>query len=150
MRKVSKTSSIVKKSGMMERAVEDVRKEQKELFDELHEKLEIPKSFFIFGQEITVQFNDTLERNYQAVGLCHWKKNLIELQTPNEDLANDQVRQTFWHEALHQVLALCGYDKESKDEQFVELLSNCIYQIISSSNFQDFEEVQEDKKTTIA
>ena len=39
---------------------------------------------------------------------------------------------TFWHEAVHCILDHLGYEEESKNEQFVEQLGQCICQILQT------------------
>jgi len=92
----------------------------------------IPKHFDILGQRIRVELLTNLEKDQQCYGKWHPSKNLIQLQAPSENHADDVILQTFWHEATHAMLDLLGYGTWSENEIVVEQLGQCIYQILKT------------------
>lgn len=92
----------------------------------------IPSKFSLFGQTITVQLESGFAKDHECYGKWIPSKNLILLQEPNEDYADDVILQTFWHESTHAMLDLLGYGDWSENERFVEQMGQSIYQILKS------------------
>lgn len=98
-------------------------------------KLRIPESFNLFGQTFKVNFKKNLMKDMGYYGVSYFDVNLIELQEPNEELSVEQVEVTFLHELMHMVLQNAHYDKESKNEKFVDTIANLLHQFFKSSKY---------------
>lgn len=46
----------------------------------------------------------------------------------NNDLTEEETKETLAHEILHGILVHIGYKEESNDERFVQALANAIFQ----------------------
>ncbi len=92
----------------------------------------IPKRFSLFGQSIEVRLDPAFTKEHECFGKWFPAQNLIVLQSPDSDHADDVILQTFWHEATHAMLDLLGYGEWSENERFVEQMGQCIYQILKS------------------
>lgn len=57
-------------------------------------------------------------------GMIDYKKCEILIA---DDLSEDAKAETICHEMIHGILMHLGYDEQSRDEQFVQALSNAIY-----------------------
>jgi hypothetical protein len=89
----------------------------------------IPKSFECGGR--TVRVKEVLEFDQEdRVGDWRMHKMLIRiLATLNRDVKS----QTFWHEAFHVILETSGNSELSSNEDFVESVSQLIWQVIKTS-----------------
>lgn len=100
--------------------------------------MEIPKSFKLFGQKITVEMRKALfyEKEKQN-GLCLPQENkiLIQENTKKYPHAQDNIEQTFYHEFTHFMLYKLGYDELSQDEKFVDQIASCIHQLQNSMEY---------------
>ena len=47
----------------------------------------------------------------------------------NPDQSEQLMGSTFWHEFVHCMLSMLGYEDLNSDEQFVEQLAQCLYQL---------------------
>lgn len=100
--------------------------------------MRIPKEFQLFGQKITIEFDDKECTDKDIYGASKGIINSILLcdSLRNIKLPEDKVYGVFWHETLHAILDRCGYDKISEDEQFVDLVSGCIAQVLVSAKYK--------------
>jgi hypothetical protein len=112
----------------------------------------IPTSFPLFGQTITVQFVDDLVLKSDALGLCHYMSNQIDLQSPNDVFCEEQIEQTFWHEYAHMITWKAGFQKLSGKEKFIDVFGSLLHQSImaihenlNERNAEEQEEVTEDE-----
>lgn len=96
----------------------------------------IPAQFKLFNQTIKVIYKRDLISKKGAFGLWDYNKNKIYLQQSTKEniLTEEQVHQTFIHEATHSCLDLMGRHDLSKDEVFVSTFSNLIHQFIVEIN----------------
>jgi hypothetical protein len=92
----------------------------------------IPRRFRLAGQEITVQFVPDLVKRKKAYGRWHSTRNLIELQEPGEDYSYQFILQTFWHEAMHAMLEIAGYEDLSTKEKLVDRMGHMIHQLLAT------------------
>lgn len=58
-------------------------------------------------------------------GQIEYQRSIIKI---NKDMSQDIKNETICHEMLHGMLTHLGYTEQSQDEQFVNALSNAIYQ----------------------
>lgn len=90
----------------------------------------IPTSFHLFGQVITVQFVDDLVYKKNALGLCHYMGNQIDLQSPNDEFCEEQIEQTFWHEYSHMIFWKAGFQKLADKEKLIDVFGSLLHQSI--------------------
>ena len=85
--------------------------------------MDIPSSFECLGLTITVTIGEC--ENEDDHGEYKGQEARITV-APHE---NYQIMEsTFWHEYVHCVMTMLGYPDLNEDEQFVELVAQCIYQ----------------------
>lgn len=94
----------------------------------------IPHEFTLMGQKIRVNFCDNLLDEHECLGRSFLLNNLIELQSPNEEVSESMVYATWWHEFFHFAAFLTGYDKLNRNEQFIDLMSGCVVQLLTTAN----------------
>ena len=92
----------------------------------------MPKEFKLFNQIIKVKYSRTLIDKKKAFGVWEYNKNTITLQqsTREHKLTENQITQTFIHEAVHASLDLMGHHELSNNEIFVSTFSNLMHQLI--------------------
>jgi len=84
----------------------------------------IPKSFDCMGFEIKVVIDKIRDAELDG----HYSGAKQKITISNE--SNAQVQhQTFWHEWMHCALTTLGYSDLNKDEQFVDQMAQCLYQL---------------------
>ena len=87
----------------------------------------IPKSFQIMGHKIRVKVTDSFDSD--RVGEWNPKTCTIKLKPQLSSLQE----QTYYHELVHCILDHLSYDTESENEQFVDAVSQCLYQALKTS-----------------
>ena len=94
----------------------------------------IPRSFWLYGQHITVEWTDHLVEDADSVGEALYRKNLIRLQRNNAGVERPQTQMesTFCHELVHFILCLMDEDDLRKNEKFVEYFSRLLHQALNS------------------
>lgn len=58
-------------------------------------------------------------------GQIDFKRCIIRI---NKDMSEEAKAEALFHEVLHGMLVHLGYNEQSQDEQFVQSLSNAMYQ----------------------
>lgn len=96
----------------------------------------IPHSFKLFNQSIKVIYKRDLIDKSGAFGIWDYNRATIYLQqsTRKHKLTQEQIENTFIHEATHSMLNLMGETDLSNNESFVHTLSSLIQQFISETN----------------
>lgn len=99
--------------------------------------MNIPKSFELFGQTITVEFVDDLVEEHEAYGLAVLKKNTIQLQASNTGVKrpDTQIEQTFLHELTHYIYSAMGETKLHDNEKHIELFSQLLHQALTTQKY---------------
>lgn len=99
--------------------------------------MNIPKSFELFGQTITVEFVDDLVEEQEAHGISSLKKNLIQLQSTNAIVKRPitQIEQTFLHELVHNIYSAMGETKLCNNEKHIELFSQLLHQALTTQKY---------------
>lgn len=115
--------------------------ERKVVVHHMEKGLGIPKSFKIFGQTITIAWDEELVNNDDAVGQARYRYNMIALQpsTAGKPRTKDQLMASFWHEVFHFLFYLLGdyaigKTKLRKDEKLVDMLAQALYQVLTSAD----------------
>lgn len=99
--------------------------------------MNIPKSFNLFGQVITVEYRNSLYRTHKATGLWIPVENKILLQcnTSYYKITKEQIEQTFIHEAVHACFELLNYKNLNEDEQLVDNFAALLHQMLTTQKF---------------
>jgi len=84
--------------------------------------LAIPKTYECLGFTIKVQYKE-------IDGLCGHFDPQEGVMTLNPASKEELLRQTFWHEAMHSFLITLGYEELNSNEQFVDQIGQCLYQL---------------------
>ena len=86
--------------------------------------MSVPTKFECMGSTVTVRVgameDPGLDGNY------HGTEQAISISKECTEQAQEQ---TFWHEFMHCALTHLGYKKLNDNEQFVELVAQCLYQL---------------------
>lgn len=101
-------------------------------------RLPIPKTFKLFGHTIRVARNKKMDTELDArgwIGMSEFTKNRIGLHRSETEFHPEVLEQTFWHEAVHMLLDKLNYTELSRDEDFVNRVSEAIYQILTTSKY---------------
>jgi len=108
--------------------------------------LAIPNRFSIGGRAIEVTFNENLSRDHEAVGLTHFKNGTIELQPSVEwyEQADDHIQHTFCHELVHCLLFAISENELARDEKLVDRLGMVLHQALSTFEYDEIEEDDEE------
>ena len=86
----------------------------------------IPTKFECMGSTVTVAL-EACETG--ADGHYHGGKARVSISPE----CNEQAReQTFWHEFMHCALTHLGYSKLNDNEQFIDQMAQCLYQLQKS------------------
>lgn len=92
----------------------------------------IPKSISIAGIDVAVLIDNALITREGAVGQAVYAKQQIIL---DDSVEADNVGQSFWHEATHWILFIMGRHDLRKDENFVDVFSHLLYQVVKSGGY---------------
>ena len=115
---------------------EEKKKEEAKVEDSNGRNL-VPKSFFIFGHEFSIVFQDELIQEEEAVGTYRHGKHLITIQNNKKGatILKSRQEQTFFHELTHCILDQMGEEKLYHNEKFVDLFSQCLHQILKTAKY---------------
>ena len=84
----------------------------------------IPTRFECMGSTITVRVEEIKDPSLDG----HYNGTEQEISVSKECTEQAQ-EQTFWHEWVHCALTHLGYKKLNDNEQFVDQLAQCLYQL---------------------
>ena len=100
--------------------------------------MKIPKKFKLYGQEINIKFNKSI--NDKCMGKAIYTENTIELATNIK--SKSLLEQTYIHELLHFVILhsklinsyeLTNGKKVHEDEVFIDNVASLLHQALVSS-----------------
>lgn len=102
-------------------------------------EVKIPTEFTLLGNKISVGFNEQLCDKHNALGLTKFSENVIVLTSclNGQDLPEDTIMHTYWHETVHQILDKMGESELRDNEKFVDLLGGMIYQVLKTSIYDN-------------
>jgi len=86
--------------------------------------VKIPTKFECMGMTVTVEVGGLKHSNEH--GTYDSEKQLIAIDA-NQTKQNRHA--TFWHEFVHCALSTLAYEELNKDEEFVERMAQCLYQL---------------------
>lgn len=95
--------------------------------------IRIPKSFQIFGKTYTVEYDNKLRRNIDAVGSCCPRQNKIVLEP---DQIKQRLEHCFIHEAVHAILSELNEDELYHNEKFVDTFAAALHQVLQTSVYE--------------
>lgn len=90
----------------------------------------LPRKFSCAARDVTVlpvKHFDSEDR----IGDFNSALNRVRILTAGQSL--DAQLQTFWHEAVHCILETAGHHNISEDEDFVERVSQLLYQVVKTA-----------------
>lgn len=90
-----------------------------------------PTKFEIFGQTITIDYENSIA-NYGAQGMyIHDKKKIIVCTHNIDGTEHDEdfMSQILKHEQMHAILSFLGYSDLNSNEQFVDQVAQVLHQI---------------------
>lgn len=96
--------------------------------------MKIPSSFEIFGHKIRIEEVEELLTDEDCFGSWNINKNLIKLQTTS-NINKTTQEATLCHEIVHCILEHIGEDKLSKNEKFVDLFGQALYQVLNTTKY---------------
>lgn len=98
--------------------------------------MKIPIKFRLHGQEIQVDYSDSIIVSQDATGVANPNSNTITLQRNNDAVQMPQCKidQVFCHELVHFILRHMCSDLYS-NEQFVEQFSQLLHQFFVTAEY---------------
>lgn len=85
----------------------------------------IPTSFECMGFTFQVK-KEKVDDTGDHSGAFYGEEGFIKV---DPSCRKDLMHQTFWHEYVHCALSTLGYEELNSDEQFVDLMAQCLYQL---------------------
>ena len=103
--------------------------------------MKIPNKIKILGKDINIKFDKELMNSSSNKGEAHYRYNKIILQsnTNSIPLKQQQIDETLLHEIIHFILimtALSDNFENEKEEQFVKLFSEVLYQVLKDNKLK--------------
>lgn len=95
----------------------------------------IPEKFKLFGNTISVVFEEEEFKNTSSIGLANFRQQKITLHPPSigdHPITDAMVCTTYLHECLHMIFDALGYFEARDDENLVELTAQLLYQILTT------------------
>jgi hypothetical protein len=100
--------------------------------------IKIPKSFWLLGNKINVEYNENLIMD-GTLGKSYLDENRIELLTTIGRIVRtpESVKQTYLHELVHLIFYHSGYKDLTLDEKLVEMFAQLLYQAFVTYEGED-------------
>lgn len=86
----------------------------------------IPKSFWLGGLKINVDFDNTMVKMKRCIGEANYSKQLIKLDPSVAPLQT--LEQSFYHELVHWIFFVMGEEELRNNERVVDLFAQFLYQ----------------------
>jgi hypothetical protein len=102
----------------------------------------IPKSFQLFGSTYTVEIEDNLRENTGNEADHSYRLKRIRLQTVSEANTKDAQEHAFLHEVVHAILTQMNESVLNDNEQFVDIFSGLLHQMIKTGKTGAFKIVE--------
>lgn len=94
----------------------------------MEENLE--KSINILGTKYVLEFVPIISREEFLVGQIDYVNQKIQLL---EDLGEDVVKVTLFHEILHGIFNQLGFSEEETNEHLIQSLATALYQVLKEN-----------------
>ena len=99
-------------------------------------KIKIPKSFYLHGQKIKIEFNNNLRNLENDVGQADYRQSKIILQPIEKGYPNnEQLEQIFLHELIHHILDHMGKIDLRNNDEFIDLFANLLHQAFQTAEY---------------
>lgn len=101
----------------------------------------IPKSFMLMAQTITVHHQDNLVSRNDSRGEACYRENKIILQTSSDQmpLTNEQLGRVFLHELVHHILYECQEESDTvplyEREILVHRIAGLLHQALTTMKY---------------
>lgn len=95
--------------------------------------MKIPKAFHLFGIRHVVKIVPQSDWQHESECVGIYYEQACEIHLVERSQAN--MEQAFFHELLHAILTLLGYEKLSDDEQLIDTMASLIHQALGSAEF---------------
>lgn len=99
-------------------------------------KIELPKSFKLNGNLITVEFDNKYCDAKEIYGEANMSEGKITLSTKllGKKLSKKDIEGTFYHELVHHILHHSREDVIKYNEEFVEKIAQLFYEFEKTRN----------------
>lgn len=103
----------------------------------MEKNMKIPKRFKLFGTTMNIVWDNKRMNDVGAYGSHDYATCEITLSDKEgiDDLAEDRIMDTFYHERTHAILDAMNEVELSKNEKFVDVFSKLLRQAIESEEF---------------
>ena len=100
--------------------------------------MKIPKKFKLFGSTININFQDSRLSYQSRLGDCSYIEGEINLckEYQGENLSEDVIIDTFYHEKVHVILDGMGEHELSANEKFVDVFSKLLRQSDETAEYK--------------
>ena len=98
----------------------------------------IPKSFTLYGEDVSVTHDPDRCRDLDCLGACNESINEIVYSDVNSQgykRTIEGIEQTFLHELVHVILFKMNEDDLSKNEKFVDTFSRLLHQYLKTAKY---------------
>jgi hypothetical protein len=105
--------------------------------------MQLPKEFKLFGSTINVSFKNKDNNEGERYGAFQYSKCEITLSTTQllDKLAEDRIKDTFYHEKVHAILDFMSEKELSENEKFVDIFGKLLRQSDETSIWEDVEKI---------
>lgn len=95
-------------------------------------KFRIPSEIDIAGQTFQIHMDSSLLKIANCCGQTHFESGLILI---DPSLRPEVKGVTYFHELVHAILITMGRDDLNRDEAFVDMMGNLIWQSFKSAKY---------------
>ena len=90
----------------------------------------IPTSFWLYGQKISVVMAPDLIERENATGQALYRRDVIEIQANSTSInrPRSHIEVTFLHELLHMIFYAMGEDALRNNEQMIDEMAKLLHQ----------------------
>lgn len=99
--------------------------------------MRIPKKFRLFGTTVDVKYDDRRLNDMESYGVSEYTtcEILIAKTSRGEELSEDRIIDTFYHERTHMILDSMKENELSANEKFVDVFSKLLRQADETAEF---------------
>jgi hypothetical protein len=101
--------------------------------------IKIPEKLKVIGKYYAVVFENDLNYKNNNWGETRYRISQIAIQnkTDGTSIPQQEMEHSFIHETVHVILKEIGEDKLNRDERFVDLFSNVLYQVLKENELYE-------------
>lgn len=103
----------------------------------------IPKSFKLFATTYNVVFDNVYTNSHQVYGEHQYSRHRIVLSDVDgvEPLSQDRIKDCFYHEKVHAILAMMNEKELNLNEKFVDTFAKLLRQSDETSEYGPITEI---------